>query len=149
MENDSEHLMIEEGTGGNEPEANSSGASKLWLVILAAVIILGLVVTAIFFLAKADIDTTSRVRDIFIIFMAFESIVIGVALVILVIQVATLINLLQNEVKPILKTTKETVDTLKGTTEFLSSNMVEPVIKLNGYLAGLKQLFDLFKLKRK
>lgn len=149
MENDSEPLMIEEGTGGNEPEANSSGASKLWLVILAAVIILGLVATAIFFLAKADIDTTSRVRDIFIIFMAFESIVIGVALVILVIQVATLINLLQNEVKPILKTTKETVDTLKGTTEFLSSNMVEPVIKLNGYLAGLKQLFDLFKLKRK
>ena len=81
--------------------------------------------------------------------MAFESIVIGVALVILVVQVSTLINLLQNEVKPILKSTKETVDTLKGTTEFLSSNLVEPVIKLNGYLAGLRQLLDIFKLKRK
>lgn len=141
--------MIEESTGGIEPEGNSTGSSKLWLIIVAAVILLGLIATAIFFLAKADLNTTSRVRDIFIIFMAFESIVIGVALVILVIQVATLINLLQNEVKPILKTTKETVDTLKGTTEFLSSNMVEPVIKLNGYLAGLKQLFDLFKLRRR
>lgn len=141
--------MIEESTGGIEPEGNSTGSSKLWLIIVAAVILLGLIATAIFFLAKADLNTTSRVRDIFIIFMAFESIIIGVALVILVIQVATLINLLQNEVKPILKTTKETVDTLKGTTEFLSSNMVEPVIKLNGYLAGLKQLFDLFKLRRR
>ncbi len=141
--------MIEESTGGIEPEGNSTGSSKLWLIIVAAVILLGLIATAIFFLAKADLNTTSRVRDIFIIFMAFESIVIGVALVILVIQVATLINLLQNEVKPILKTTKETVDTLKGTTEFLSSNMVEPVIKLNGYLAVLKQLFDLFMLRRR
>jgi hypothetical protein len=149
MENKSEPLMIEESTGGIEPEGNSTGSSKLWLIIVAAVILLGLIATAIFFLAKADLNTTSRVRDIFIIFMAFESIVIGVALVILVIQVATLINLLQNEVKPILKTTKETVDTLKGTTEFLSSNMVEPVIKLNGYLAVLKQLFDLFMLRRR
>jgi uncharacterized protein YoxC len=81
--------------------------------------------------------------------MAFESIVIGVALVILVVQISTLINLLQNEVKPILKSTKETVDTLKGTTQFLSTNLVEPVIKLNGYLAGMKHLFDLFKFTKK
>jgi hypothetical protein len=129
-------------------EETSPSPSRLWIVILIAAIIVGLIVTAIFFLSKADISTTSRIRDIFIIFMAFESIIIGVALVVLVVQVSTLINLLQNEVKPILKSTKETVDTLKGTTEFLSSNLVEPVIKLNGYLAGMKQLFDLFKFKK-
>jgi hypothetical protein len=129
-------------------EETSPSPSRLWIVILIATIIVGLIVTAIFFLSKADISTTSRIRDIFIIFMAFESIIIGVALVVLVVQVSTLINLLQNEVKPILKSTKETVDTLKGTTEFLSSNLVEPVIKLNGYLAGMKQLFDLFKFKK-
>ena len=130
-------------------EETSPSPSRLWIVILIATIIVGLIVTAIFFLSKADISTTSRIRDIFIIFMAFESIIIGVALVVLVVQVSTLINLLQNEVKPILKSTKETVDTLKGTTEFLSSNVVEPVIKLNGYLAGMKQLFDLFKIRRR
>lgn len=129
-------------------EETSPSPSRLWIVILIAAIIVGLIVTAIFFLSKADISTTSRIRDIFIIFMAFESIIIGVALVVLVVQVSTLINLLQNEVKPILKSTKETVDTLKGTTEFLSTNLVEPVIKLNGYLAGMKQLFDLFKFKK-
>jgi len=46
--------------------------------------------------------------------MAFESLIIGVTLVILMIQLATLINLLQNEIKPILNSTNETVNTLKG-----------------------------------
>jgi hypothetical protein len=148
MENESTPLL-EAPQDATEVETTSPSSSKVWIVILVAAITVGLIVSAIFFLSKADLSTTSRIRDIFIIFMAFESIVIGVALVVLVVQVSTLINLLQNEVKPILKSTKETVDTLKGTTEFLSSNLVEPVIKLNGYLAGMKQLFDLFKIKRK
>lgn len=148
MENESTPLL-EAPQEGPEVVTTSPSPSKVWIVVLLAAVIVGLIVTAIFFLSKADLTTTSRIRDIFIIFMAFESIVIGVALVVLVIQVSTLINLLQNEVKPILRSTKETVDTLKGTTEFLSSNLVEPVIKLNGYLAGMKQLFDLFKIKRK
>lgn len=141
--------LLEEPQDPPEVENSSPSPSRVWIVILIAAIIIGLIVTAIFFLSRADITTTSRIRDIFIIFMAFESIVIGVALTVLVVQVSTLINLLQNEVKPILKSTKETVDTLKGTTEFLSSNVVEPVIKLNGYLAGMKQLFDLLKIRRK
>jgi amino acid permease len=76
--------------------------------------------------------------------MAFESLIIGAALVVLVIQIAALINLLQNEVKPILQSTSDTVNTLRGTTEFLSENLIEPVIKLNSYLAGLRKFFDLF-----
>lgn len=148
MENESTPLL-EAPQDAAEVDTTAPSSSKVWIVILVAAIIIGLIVTAIFFLSRADLTTTSRIRDIFIIFMAFESIVIGVALVVLVIQLSTLINLFQNEVKPILKSTKETVDTLKGTTEFLSSNLVEPVIKLNGYLAGMKQLFDLFKIKRK
>ena len=141
--------MLEAASGEQPVENTEKNSGKLWIIILIAALILGLIVTAIVFLSKAGLETTSHIRDIFIIFMAFESIVIGVALVVLVVQISTLINLLQNEVKPILKSTKETVDTLKGTTEFLSSNLVEPVIKLNGYLAGMKQLFDLFKFKRK
>jgi hypothetical protein len=69
--------------------------------------------------------------------------------VVLIIQLASLINLLQNEVKPILKSTSETVNTLRGTTEFLSENLVEPVIKLNSYMAGFKKVFDLFRIIRK
>jgi amino acid permease len=80
--------------------------------------------------------------------MAFESLIIGAALVVLIIQVAGLINLLQNEVKPILESTSETVNNLRGTTQFLSENLVEPVIKLNSYLAGLRKLLGIFGTKK-
>jgi len=38
---------------------------------------------------------------------------------------------------------------LRGTTEFMSEHLVEPVIKLNSYLAGLKKFFDLIGFIRK
>ena len=75
--------------------------------------------------------------------------VIGVALVVLIVQLAILINLLQNEVRPILIATNETVNTLRGTSEFLSENVVEPVIKLNGYLAGLYRMLELMGVRKK
>jgi len=116
-------------------------------IIIAAILVLAGIVVAVLALTKYPAVATN-VRDIFIIFMAFESLIIGAALVVLVIQIASLINLLQNEVKPILQSTSETVNTLRGTTEFLSENLVEPVIKLNSYLAGLRKFFDLFGIKK-
>jgi len=62
---------------------------------------------------------------------------------------ASLINLIQNEVRPILNATSETVNTLRGTVEFLGENVVEPVVKLNGYLAGLKRMLELMGIKPK
>jgi hypothetical protein len=116
-------------------------------VIVGILLLLAAIAAAIFGLTR-DETVTANIRDIFIIFMAFESLIIGAALVVLVIQVASLINLLQNEVKPILKATTDTVNNLRGTTEFLSENLVEPVIKLNSYLAGFRKFFDLFNLKK-
>jgi len=77
--------------------------------------------------------------------MALESLVIGVVLVILIVQMAILINLLQNEIKPILDSTNETVNNIKGTAIFLSDNLVEPVIKLNSTLAGFKRVIDFIR----
>jgi K+ transporter len=106
------------------------------------------IVAAIYLLLQPG-SPTGTIRDIFIIFMAFETLIIGAALVVLIIQVASLINLLQNEVKPILKATTETVNTLRGTTAFLSENLVEPVIKLNSSIAGLRRFFQMFGIKSK
>jgi amino acid permease len=91
---------------------------------------------------------TDKVRDVFIIFMALESLIIGAAMVVLMVQIATLINLLNNEIKPMLEATNETISTLRGTTQFLSENLVEPVVKLNSYVAGLQKMVDIFKLKK-
>lgn len=118
------------------------------VVIVGAVIILALLILAIWFLMQST-TPTDRIRDIFIIVVALESLVIGVALIILIIQLASLINLLQNEVRPILTATSETVNNLRGTAEFLGESVVEPVIKLNGYLAGMNRVIELMGIKKK
>ncbi len=119
----------------------------IW-VIIGAVALLALLGVAIFFLLQPA-TPTDRIRDIFIIVVALESLVIGVALIVLIVQLASLINLLQNEVRPILKATSDTVNNLRGTAEFLGENVVEPVVKLNGYLAGLYRMLELMGLKKK
>ncbi len=120
---------------------------KLRIAVAAAVallIIAGLVASVVL-LVKAGPDTAALVRDIFIIFMGLISLLVMVALIILIIQLAVLINLLQNEIKPILHSTTETVNNLRGTTTFISNNLVEPIIKLNEYLAGLRRFLDLIR----
>jgi len=116
-------------------------------MIIGALILVALIVLSVIFLLQPSTDT-ARFRDVFIIFMALESIVIGLALIILIVQIARLINLLQNEIKPIIDSTNETVSTLRGTTHFLSNNLVEPVIKLNEYLAGLGHFIRFVKPKK-
>lgn len=117
-------------------------------VVIGVVILLILLGVAIYFLLQPA-TPTDKIRDIFIIVVALESLVIGVALIVLVVQLASLINLLQNEVKPILKATTDTVNNLRGTAEFLGENVVEPVIKLNGYLAGLYRMLELMGIRKK
>ncbi len=117
-------------------------------VVIGAVIILAALGFLIYLLMQST-TPTDRIRDIFIIVVALESLVIGAALIVLIVQLASLINLLQNEVRPILTATSETVNNLRGTAEFLGENVVEPVIKLNGYLAGMNRVIELMGIKRK
>lgn len=110
--------------------------------IIVVVVILTLIVLATIYLVNpANSDQTEQIRDVFIIFLALESLVIGVALVVLIVQLSSLINLLQNEIRPIINSTNETVNTLKGTAKFLSDNLAEPVIKVNQYAAMIKRIF--------
>ncbi|MDX2140434.1 MAG: hypothetical protein SF123_20290 [Chloroflexota bacterium] len=76
------------------------------------------------------------IRDLFIIFLALQGVFIIIALTVLILQVARLINLLQNEVQPILKNTQETVKTATGTVQFVSENVTSPLVKISGFLAG-------------
>jgi hypothetical protein len=117
-------------------------------LIIGVIILLALLITAIIFLASPGTNT-ERIRDIMIIVIALEFMFLGVAMLILIVQLATLINLLQNEILPIVESTNETANTLRGTAVFLSDNLSEPVIKLNQYIAGLMKLTELIGITRK
>lgn len=133
----------------NQPESESPQPNKSSAWVIVGIILVVLAVTAgIVVLAGQSSEVTTKVRDIFIILLALEMFAIGTALIILIIQVAALTNLLQNEVKPILNSTTDTVNTLKGTVKFLSNNVSEPVIKLNQSLASLNRLLELLKLRK-
>jgi hypothetical protein len=129
-------------------ETDSRSRRIVTFLIIGVVVLLILLGVAIFFLLQPT-TPTDRIRDVFIIVVALESLVIGVALIILIVQLASLINLLQNEVRPILNATNETVNHLRGTAEFLGENVVEPVIKLNGYLAGMTRVIELMGIRKK
>ena len=130
----------------NQPEV-AAEKKPILAIVIGVLLLVGLTV-GLFFLARAEGQVVTQVRDIFIILMALMMFVIGVALVVLILQIANLTNLLQHEIKPILHSTTDTVNTLKGTVRFLSDNVSEPVIKLNESLASVKKLVDIFRLKR-
>jgi hypothetical protein len=147
--------MAEETKDPSAPEPSPSeppgltGRQRL-LLVLGSIALLALVagaVVAVVAMVRSPAQTET-IRDIFIIFMALESLVIGLALIILIVQLARLTNLLQNEVKPILESTNETVNTLRGTTRFLSDNLVQPVVKVNSSAAAFRRLMDLLRFGR-
>jgi len=127
---------------------NRKDTIRAVVIIGVILLVLAAIITSIVLLVNADSakpGTAALVRDIFIIFMGLVSLLVMIALTILIIQLSILINMLQNEIKPILHTTNETVNNLRGTTTFISNNLVEPIMKMNEYLAGLRRFFDLIR----
>lgn len=110
------------------------------LGVIVGIFLIGLV-AALLVAIFADPDDAANwvgiIRDIFIIVLAMEGMLMGIALIVLVVQLAALINLLQNEVQPIVDNATETVTTVRGTAQFMSQNLVEPVIKASAMAAGV------------
>jgi hypothetical protein len=134
----------------SETASTSEFNVRLWLILgglFLLVLIVGVVLAAIAMVQNPS--KTENIRDIVIIFMAVESLLIGVALVVLVIQLARLTDLLVNEVKPILDSTNDTLGTIRGTTRFLSENLIRPVVKLNGSFAALRRAAELLRARRR
>ncbi|MEM7331834.1 MAG: hypothetical protein AAF490_07070 [Chloroflexota bacterium] len=109
------------------------------LGILGVLIISGLFIWLFIWLAQTGPGTIEAVRDLFIIFLALESCLFGIVLMILLVMVIRLVNVLEFEIKPILNKTNETVGTIRGTTLFVSDNVVKPVTRISSQAAGLSR----------
>jgi hypothetical protein len=132
-----------------ETEAEKKGGRTwyFWPVVglgaFAAIFVVGLgLALAVALLANPDDAATwvGIIRDLFIIVLAMEGMLIGIALIVLVIQIAALVNLLQNEIKPIVDNANETATTVRGTAQFMSQNVVEPVVKFVALTAGISSV---------
>lgn len=81
----------------------------------------------------------ASVRDLAIILLALESLVIGVVLVVLILEIRNLAKLLREEIKPILDSADETARTVRGTTSFVSETFVNPMIRASSFASGIMQ----------
>ena len=132
-----------------EASPSSNKISTMWIVLGVVIVLLLIagIILAVNVMVKNPVQTETF-RDIMIIFMAFVSIIIGLALVVMLVQLARLTNLLQYEIRPILEATNETVSSLRGTSKFLSDNLVAPVVKANSSFAALRRAIELFDFRR-
>jgi membrane glycosyltransferase len=91
---------------------------------------------------------TGVVRDILIIFLAIESLVLVGLMVVLVIQMMALVRIMRDEVRPLIASAQETVNSARGTTQFVSRKIVTPTASAAANVAQVRRMFQvLFKGK--
>ena len=138
---------LQPSPGPEKPESSGSGFDLKRIVIIASAVLIGLVLLIFIIgllLARGDVNTLGPViqvaRDLVIIFLALEGIMIVLALAVLIFQVARLINLLQTEVKPALTDTRQTLHSARGTVEFVGDTVSGPIVKASAFFAGVGSL---------
>ncbi len=81
----------------------------------------------------------ATVRDIAIIFLAVESIVLGVLVGILAWQIYRLVRTIHEELQPLIRDLDETVRVVKGTATYMSKTVVTPTVKVSKTLAFVRK----------
>jgi hypothetical protein len=86
---------------------------------------------------KEIVVVSAIVRDIAIILVALEILIMNVLLLVLIWQVWRLVKMIRVEIKPVIEDGQETVGTVKGSAEFVSSSIISPLITTSSRLAGI------------
>ncbi len=138
----SDHVQTQPGglvadTSPAKPEPKG-GNAKFVIIVLAVVVVILVAIAVAVYLLYSNPGPTAVIRDIFIIAMAFTSVLIGLLMVVLIFQLQALIALLRNEIKPMLTNANQTVSTVRGTAVFVSDNLVKPTISIASFMAGVK-----------
>jgi tellurite resistance protein TehA-like permease len=107
-------------------------------VVVLLILGIGLIV-GIFYLAQNYAAQLEALRDVFIIALALESCVFGIVLMLMLLMLIRLVNTLEFEIKPILEQTNETVSTVKGTSTFVSTKVITPVIRVTSVFSGIRK----------
>jgi hypothetical protein len=115
------------------------------LVLGGAIVLVVLILAALIggsYAAYQNPDGARVTRDIAIIVLAALSIVIGVLMILLLYQVTMLTLMMRDEIKPLLESINETMNTVRGTAVFMSDNVVQPTINVASTLAGVRRAFE-------
>lgn len=141
-------------SGPNLPESDAPGASRTRLpVLVAAIVVLVLLAGTVGFAVWMFRHPASAatLRDIFLVVLGVQSMIIGLLMVALLVtmvyvalKVYDLVNLVQNDVRPILHRADDTVRTVHSRTVFISDAAVKPVIEVMAYVSAAKSIIRSF-----
>lgn len=133
-------------------ETNGTPDSRRTLILVIAVGIGVLVLAGLIYgivTLVQNPETAEALRDTVIVLIGILSLITGTAVIVLIVQVARLSALLQNEIRPILEASNETLQTVRGTTEFLSDKVVRPVVRVNAAGSAIRRALELIGLARR
>ncbi len=103
------------------------------IAIIAVLILLGFA----FMIAAGVID---EVRDIVIILLAVESLIIGGVTLFLLYQIIMLLTLIREELIPLIQSAQDTVNSARGTTVYVSRKIVLPSAKAATTVARMQAM---------
>ena len=123
-------------------ESSGRGITRLIKIsailgILLILILLGAGLAAALTAAETWAPFIQIFRDIFVLILILESVVLIAALAILMLQTAGFLIMLKTEIKPILDNARETTRLSKATAQFINTNAVDPLIQIKSFFSGL------------
>jgi len=124
-----------------QTEQRSEAIPTAYVIIgsILAIVVGIAIIVGIVWLATTYPDQIEAIRDIFIVALALESCFFGILLLLMLVMLIRLVNTVEFEIKPILEQTNETIGTVRGTTRFVSSNVVQPVVRVKSYVSGVRR----------
>lgn len=139
--------MTEPQIPAEQPPTESTSKWTIQRVAVLGASVLGGILVVIFLIGLglavfADVQPTAArmqvIRDIFIILIGLELILIVASLAVLIVQIARLITLLKSETKPILENAQEATRSAKNTVDFVSTNVTQPIVRVSSFMAGAR-----------
>ena len=125
-------------------DENGAETSRWKWWALLAILILGLVVVGICYglyqLGGPDQAPLERLRDIVIIFLAFQLLLVTIVLAGIAAGLVFLILVLKDQIIPLLRELTETARRVRGTTEFMTEEAVKPIISAAGRAAKVRAM---------
>ena len=125
---------------------NESEKKKFQIALIAILVVVIVLLVVMCYLLFNAPEATAIIRDISVIILALESIVVLLLLGVVIGMLWWLIQTLEKKITPILDTTNETVNnvsetvnTVRGTATFVSDTVVSPIIKVVSYASGVKR----------
>ena len=131
-------------TDASYEDEDSSGFSFTRFVGIAAVgmivfIVVVFVIGLIFILTDPAgwQPRVAVIRDLALIIVSVQSVIIVTGLAVMLVQLARFINLLGSEVKPITRDAREALKSVRTTADFTRKNVAAPLIQTQTFFAGL------------